>query len=200
MKQCSQCKCKLPLEAFVKDKYRPDGYTAQCKDCRNAKKKEYRENSKSKIKAYWSQYYNAFRERKNMKRRQYFEQHKEQISLIRVLCLILSNKRKKQYNQRYNSLNRSGLNERARQHYSLHRETMRKCKRDRYKSSQDVQMYHRIKKQRRKALAMGLVADFTKEDWHELLAYFNYQCAYCGSTSDITIVGWCNGHIMPVVC
>lgn len=51
MKCCSKCKQEKPITEFHKDKYRPDGFTTQCKECRLKKKYEYDKTSAAKAKA-----------------------------------------------------------------------------------------------------------------------------------------------------
>lgn len=36
-KQCSRCGIPKPLDAFHRDTRQPDGYRAECKECRNAR-------------------------------------------------------------------------------------------------------------------------------------------------------------------
>lgn len=50
MKTCSTCKVEKPLEEFGKDKYNNDGYTYNCKVCRRADNKAWRDNNKEKVK------------------------------------------------------------------------------------------------------------------------------------------------------
>lgn len=49
-KICSKCKIEKPVSEFHKDKNSSDGYTYACKDCRNAKYKEYYYANPEKIK------------------------------------------------------------------------------------------------------------------------------------------------------
>ncbi len=48
-KDCSKCKLEKQISEFSKDKYALDGYTHQCKACREAKKGEYRKTERSKF-------------------------------------------------------------------------------------------------------------------------------------------------------
>lgn len=56
MKICTICKQSLKEISFAKDKSLKCGLTAQCKQCRNLKKKEWEKENKSKIQAYTKKY------------------------------------------------------------------------------------------------------------------------------------------------
>ena len=47
--------------------------------------------------------------------------------------------------------------------------------------------------QKRRAILNGLDNDFTEEDWLYCKEYFNYSCAYCGNTNNLT-----QEHVIPV--
>lgn len=47
-KTCSCCHQTKPTSEFAGDKYRPDGFTCQCKSCIRLRKKKYRQTEKGK--------------------------------------------------------------------------------------------------------------------------------------------------------
>lgn len=189
MKQCSQCRRELPYSEYVRDKKSNDGFTGQCKACRNAKKKAYRERSKDKIKVYMDEYMIAYNERKRFARQQWEIEHKEELALLKTLKAILSAKRRKQYNFLHREENR----EKGRHHYRINRERILARMRDRYKNSPSIQFYNRQKKQKRKALLKSLPATLTRQQYEECLRFFNYECVYCGSKNNLT-----QEHLVPV--
>lgn len=76
-KVCCKCGKEKPVSEFHKDKNSSDGYTYQCKECRNAKYKEYyhsnidkmkekRENTKEYRKEYYSDPERKFQYRKGI--------------------------------------------------------------------------------------------------------------------------------------
>lgn len=78
-KVCCKCGEKKPVSEFHKDKNSSDGYTYQCKACRNAKYKEYYHANADKMKEkrestkeYRKEYYNDS-ERKLQYRKKYIE-------------------------------------------------------------------------------------------------------------------------------
>lgn len=78
-KVCCKCGEEKPVSEFHKDKNSSDGYTYQCKACRNAKYKEYYHANADKMKEkrestkeYRKEYYND-PERKLQYRRKYIE-------------------------------------------------------------------------------------------------------------------------------
>lgn len=48
-KVCCHCKIEKPLSEFSKDKNQKDGYTYNCKECRNKKYNEWAKNNKDKV-------------------------------------------------------------------------------------------------------------------------------------------------------
>ena len=78
-KVCSKCGKEKPVSEFSKDKNSSDGYTYQCKECRNAKYREYyhansekMKEKREKTKEYRKEYYND-PERKFAYRKRYIE-------------------------------------------------------------------------------------------------------------------------------
>lgn len=76
LKKCSKCSEIKSFESFSKDKYAPDGYKYECKDCVKAR------TSASEYKEKWSEY-NKARYAENLEhnrevRRNYYYEHKEQ--------------------------------------------------------------------------------------------------------------------------
>lgn len=100
MKVCNKCKQEKPIERFY---FRKDIqlYNSVCKDCTNARMREYNANHKEKLKEYHKKYYISHREeliKKNLlyrenniekdieRRKKYYQENKEKID-----------KRKKEY-------------------------------------------------------------------------------------------------------
>ena len=52
MKKCSRCKVEKENEFFIKEKRRPEGIGAECKECSNRLKRERLDNKRDKIREY----------------------------------------------------------------------------------------------------------------------------------------------------
>lgn len=65
------------------------------------------------------------------------------------------------------------------------------------------QIIRNINNRKRSAKILLLKHDFTKEEWLEVLDYFNYSCAYCGLTEEESIIIYnkklCQEHVIPVI-
>lgn len=101
-KVCCKCGEEKPVSEFHKDKNSSDGYTYQCKACRNAKYKEYYHANADKMKEkrestkeYRKEYYND-PERKLQYRRKYierefgikYEQYDQMLEKQKGVCAI----------------------------------------------------------------------------------------------------------------
>ena len=95
-------------------------------------------------------------------------------------------------NEAYKKANPDKTAERHRRYYEAHKENYRR----------DLRLWRRKNWRRhyvnslakRSALLRGAtISDFTLEDWIELLEQYGYVCAYCHSTSKLTM-----DHIVPL--
>ena len=101
-KVCCKCGKEKPVSEFHKDKNSSDGYTYQCKECRNAKYKEYyhsnidkmkekRENTKEYRKEYYSDPERKFQYRKRYIEREFgikYEQYDKMLEAQEGVCTI----------------------------------------------------------------------------------------------------------------
>ena len=70
MKTCSdpECKCKIKsVNFFPKDKYKKDGYTSQCADCRNRKLRQKRAEDPERFRLYDQKSYFKHAEEHNLR-------------------------------------------------------------------------------------------------------------------------------------
>src|SRR3990167_5564871 len=95
-------------------------------------------------------------------------------------------------NKAYRVANQKTVSAFKRRYYEAHRENYRHDLRRWRREHWD---YHYINHQaKRRSLIRGAtLSDFTLEDWIELLEQYGYQCAYCKSTSKLTM-----DHIVPL--
>lgn len=177
-KRCSKCDETKLVSEFHRNKTSKDGYKRWCKECRKDETKRYREKHREVINARKREaYYNS---KKFVK-----EKSEEQLKQGSKTCTQCSmSKGILQFRERANggfySICRECENENNKEYRLTHPELIREIK---------VRT-----EQRRRARALEVESDFTKEQWKECLETFDNQCAYCGvETSDM-----CQDHFVPL--
>jgi hypothetical protein len=111
MKKCSKCKIEKPLSEFHKDKQKKDGFSPQCKNCRNKSSKSYKENNLLKVK-----------EISNKSSKKYYEKNKE---------IIKKNSKEYysnnlEYFQNHRDNNKTSILEYAKRYYNNNKEEHKK--------------------------------------------------------------------------
>lgn len=79
MSVCNNCKVEKPLEDFYRDNSIKRGYSYECKQCDNEKKKIYRANNKEKVKEWNNRSYSKYKDTqkgKATKRRKIYKRYK----------------------------------------------------------------------------------------------------------------------------
>ena len=77
-KVCTKCGLEKALDAFVKDKYKSDGYSSNCKACRKITS-----DARKEIRAEYDRRYNAVnQDRIKVRRKKYREKNKEAIAVF----------------------------------------------------------------------------------------------------------------------
>ncbi len=75
-KKCTKCKEEKSLEAFVRDKYKSDGYSSNCKTCRKATR-----DARKEVRAEYDRQYNAANQSWiKVRRKKYREKNKAAIA------------------------------------------------------------------------------------------------------------------------
>ncbi|MHA2013328.1 MAG: hypothetical protein ACTSWG_13240 [Candidatus Helarchaeota archaeon] len=82
-KKCSKCKKIKNINEFPRDKYRLDGHTSQCKDCRNRKWKNYRMKNLQKEKRRWKNWYQINKSIRGDYGKNYRQENKDRLSIKR---------------------------------------------------------------------------------------------------------------------
>ena len=203
--QCKECERKRKKQ-WRKDnpEYGKQWYEAN-KEKIAEYNKQYRENNKDKIVEQQKQYREANKERIAERHKQYYEANKEK-ELERVKRWYEANKKKvleyhKQYSQdnkeriaeykkQYREDNREKLAEQRKQYYEANRERDlerqkqyredNKEKLAEYRKSPQGQAVAFNARQRRRAKEEEQGTGITKDQWLEMMKFFDWRCAYSG--------------------
>ena len=155
MKKCSKCGRWLVASTvnFHKQKIGKYGLRSDCKEC----KKQYYEANKGKI-----------LEQKKQYGKQYREINKKKIA---------------EANKRYRKANKEKLLEQQRQYYKDNKEKLleqHKRYNKEYRQSLQGQVVEFNNSQRRRIKEEQQGDGITKDQWLEMMCFFNFRCAYSG--------------------
>lgn len=159
-KRCSMCKEEKKLEEFRKSKANKDGYSYQCKICKD---KHYQQNKEHYLE-YKSQHYNDNKEHLIKLSKQWRENNKEKCEINR---------------KNYELNNKEEIRERRKQYYDRNAETIRQKVRD-YAKTEPGKISKRVNENKRRELKQRLDSTYTKEQYQETLERFQNKCFKCG--------------------
>ena len=176
-KKCTKCNrvllaCK---KNFAKQKTGKYGFKSQCKECRNKYSKEWRENNPEYMKEYNKEYY----ENNPEYFKQYYTEHYKDNSEYF-----------KQYSKQYYKENKERHNEYMKQYYNdnkeHYKEHHKQWNKDNpeyfkqyYKDNPEVFFNYRNKRRSREE---NQGRGITKEQWLDMMNFFEWRCAYSGET------------------
>lgn len=175
-KACSKCGIEKPLTEYSKEKTGKDGLRADCKECKNARTKKYKEENKEKLKAYKKKYREANKERIKAYSKKWREENTEY------------NKKYKQenaeelkaYSKKYRQENSEKLKAQQKKYYQENLEKVKVRKKKYYQENKDKARLYCQK--RRALLAEATVEDFTEQElldfWNKNEINYN-ECFYC---------------------
>ncbi len=154
-------KCKRILVANEMNFYKGNskyGLQSKCKICG----KQYRQDNEERIKEYKKQYYEDNKEKIKEYKKQYYEEYKEEI---------------KEYKKQYRQDNKEKIKEHRKQYYEKNKEkTLEKCKQYRENNPEKNFNYRTKRRMLEESRGNGI----TKEQWYEMMEFFEWRCAYSG--------------------
>ena len=169
-------KCKRILVANEMNFYKGNskyGLHSKCKIC----ERRYRQDNKEKIKEYKKQYYEDNKEKIKEYKKQYYEEHKEEIKEYKEQYCQDNKEKIKEYKKQYYEEHKEGLREWRKQYYEEHKEeSLEKYKQYRENNPEKIFNYRTKYRMLKKSQGRGI----TREQWYEMMNYFDWKCAYSG--------------------
>ena len=190
IKVCTKCGKLLVVYSgnFKKAKKGKYGFASQCKKCDKQyyeenkeeilekqkeyyeenkeeileRNKQYNEEHKEEILEYMKQYYKEHKEELKEKKKQYYEEHKEEIA---------------EKNKQYREEHKEELKEKNKQYREEHKEQIAEYQKRYYKENPHVKFNSSSK---RRQLEENQGRGITKEQWYEMMNFFDWKCAYSG--------------------
>ena len=184
MRKCSKCKeWKVANNVnFSKKKSGKWGLERQCKKCRNIYHKEHYNNNKDKKKLYYENNKEYIKERERVQKKEYYKKNKIKID---------------EYNKKYYEDNKEERLEYGRLWRENNKEYIRKYQNE-YVKNNPEKMFNKSNKRRNKLNNQG--RGITKEQWKEMMNFFDWKCAYSGEKmeSNKTTNGRTIDHIVAL--
>lgn len=176
IKVCKHCKERIGearlLVAykgnFTKSKTGKYGLRSKCKDCvkeyDKIQKKKYYEENRNKIREYKKQHYDEHRDDILEKSRQYHQEHRDE---------------RLQKSKEYYEAHRDELLEKQKQWYQEHRDELLEYNKQWREDNPERVFYYNNK---RRSLEENQGRGITKEQWLDMMNFFEWECAYSGET------------------
>lgn len=121
-KTCTKCDETKPLDDYSRDRRSPDGRVSECKTCKNAQKRAYREANREKINARDRAYREVNREKIATKARAYYKANREKIDAQKRDYHEANREKCNARNRAYREANRETLAARSRAYHAENRE------------------------------------------------------------------------------
>ena len=166
MKKCSKCGRWLVASAinFHRGKNFKYGLRNECKECKSKYSKQYNKANRKKITEQQKRWREDNKEKINEYHKQYRKANKERIA---------------EYGKEWREANREKDLERKKRYYEANKEKERERKR-RWSQSPQGQVLEFNRRHRRRIKEEQQGTGITKEQWLEMMNFFDWKCAYSG--------------------
>ena len=175
------CKCKKILVAnennFDKSKTCKWGLSSKCKECVSKYGKNYRKDNKEDIKEKRSRWYIENKEKRQEYHKQYYEKNREREIERSQLWYEENKENRKEYHKQWYKDNKEREKERGRKWYKEHKEEAKEKNKEYHKNNPHIRFNNASK---RRQLEESQGNGFTKEQWFEMMEFFDFKCAYSG--------------------
>ena len=161
-KKCSKCGEILHVSKFHKVKNGKYGVEGACKECRKIHNKKYREEHKDYYKEYHKEYYEDNKEYIKEHSKQYYEDNKDKVL---------------EYHKEYYEDNKDKVLEKNKQWREDNKDKVLECMKQWHKNNPE-KSFNSNSRRRQKENTQG--NGITKEQWKEMMDFFDWACAYSG--------------------
>ena len=188
MRRCKECGEIKFLFKFIKNKKSKYGFEKKCKQCQSGYNKEYNKKHKEEKTGYNKKYYETHKEERVEYNQKYREGHKEEIKMWNRKYREENQEKIKEYKERYkeeikeyNKKYKEECKEKTKVYNKKYKETHKEEIAEyqkQYRKTPLGQMiiFNNNQKRRHKEKNQG--DGISKEQWLEMMDFFNWQCAY----------------------
>ena len=161
-KKCSKCGEILHVSKFHKVKNGKYGVEGACKECRKIHNNKYREEHKDYYEEYYKKYYEDNKEYIKECSKQYYEDNKDKVL---------------EYHKEYYEDNKDKVLEKNKQWREDNKDKVLECMKQWHKNNPE-KSFNSNSRRRQKENTQG--NGITKEQWKEMMDFFDWACAYSG--------------------
>ena len=212
MKKCTECgEWKVASTVnFYKDKRVKYRLKPKCKECEKKHRKQryeanrekelerdkrYYEENKEKRAEYHKQWYEANKEKMAEQKKQYYKDNKDKVSERHKRYYQANKDKVAEYSKQWYQDNRDKVLEQCKQYYEKNKDRKAEYNKQYHQSPQgQVSAFNRRQRRRTKEEQQG--TGITKNQWLEMMSFFDWKCAYSSErlTKDTRSVD----HIVPL--
>ena len=185
IKICTKCnKILVAYEGNFSRQKRNGKLKAECKKCFNERVKAYNKKHKEERKEYNKEYYDNHKNELKERNKEYYENHKDkkEEKLKNRREWYKNNKEKeKKYRKQYYNDHKEEIEKHRKEYYEEHKEEIKEYNKEYYKQwkkNNFEKIFNNTQKRRHKLESQG--KGITKEQWLEMMLWFDFRCAYSG--------------------
>ena len=177
IKICSKCGEILVANNmnYGKEKTGKYGLKGKCKKCVNQYSKEYRQNNAEQIKEYKKEYCKNNTEQIKEYNKEYYKNNTDKIREQQKEY----RKNNAEYFKEYRKNNAEKNKKQCKEYYKNNTDKIREQKKEYYKNNPD-KVFNQCNKRRQRLENQGM--GITKEQWLDMMKYFDFKCAYSGKS------------------
>ena len=175
IKVCSKCERILVSNElnFNRAKRGKYGLENECKEC----KKKYRELHRDENIEYQKEYYEKNKDKHSEYQKNYKKNNKEKISKNRKRYYIDNKERTLKVNKEYREKHKKEISKQHAMYYQENKEIIKERVKEYAKENPDKTLNGRVKRRMREENQGNGI---TKEQWLEMMNFFEFRCAYSG--------------------
>lgn len=179
IKICSKCK-KLLVANILNFNKHPNGkYGLQnkCKKCINEYNRQNYADNKDEIKERVKQYNSEHKEEKQKQNKEYYKKNKEKLNNKRKEYYENNKEKELETNKKYQQEHKEEILKQRKEHYERNKEELKEKSREYRKNNPHIVFNNHIK---RRKLEETQGEGISKDQWIEMMEFFNWECAYSG--------------------
>lgn len=179
IKQCSKCKQLLVAykNNFNKHPNGKYGLQNKCKNCISQYNKQNYEENQDHKKELSKKYSQTHKEEKREKNKKYYKDNKEELKEYRKQYYEINKEEILEKQKEYQEKNKEQIKKQRKEHYENNKEKLQKISKEYRENNPHIVLNNHIK---RRCLEENQGKGITKEQWLEMMNFFDWKCAYSG--------------------
>jgi 5-methylcytosine-specific restriction endonuclease McrA len=162
---------------FNKHKQCKYGVQNKCRECIVLYNKQRYNNSKTETKERVKQYNLEHKKEKQEQNKKYYESNKEKLNNERKEYYKNNKERELEINKKYQQEHKEEILKQRKEHYERNKEELKEKSREYRKNNPHIVFNNHIK---RRKLEETQGEGISKDQWIEMMEFFNWECAYSG--------------------